>query len=91
MFNVSKNVNDINTVYQLPKCETITLKTEWGSLIKCQIDIVSGVNILPISIYETASKDYNHTEIKTSKTKHITAFGATKWNVRGERILKVQR
>ena len=47
-FNVSKKVNDITTVDQLPKCETITLKIVWGSLIKFHIDNGSAVNILPI-------------------------------------------
>ena len=61
VFNVSKNVNELNTLDQLQKCEKITLKTEWESLMEFQIDNGSAVNILPLSIYETISKDYKHT------------------------------
>ena len=60
VFTISMNVNNVKTIDQLPKCETITLKTEWGTLIQFQIDKGVAVNIIPISIYETASKDYKH-------------------------------
>ena len=91
VFTISMNVNNVKIIDQLTKCETITLKTEWGTLIKFQIDNGEAVNIIPISIYETASKDYKYKEIKTSTTKYIISFRGTNWNVRGERIIEVQR
>ena len=49
VFTISMNVNNVKTIDQLPKCETITLTTEWGTLIKFQIDNGAAVNIIPIS------------------------------------------
>ena len=51
VFSVYK-VNDVSTVDTLPKCETVTLKTQWGSLIKFQIDNGASVNVIPLSVYE---------------------------------------
>ena len=47
VFSVYK-VNDVRTVDTLPKCETVTLKTQWGSLIKFQIDNGASVNVIPL-------------------------------------------
>ena len=90
VFSVYK-VNDVRTVDTLPKCETVTLKTQWGSLIKFQIDNGASVNVIPLSVYELASKDFQHRKIKKSDTTEITAFGGTRWKIKGEVIIRVQR
>ena len=89
VFSVYK-VNDVRTVDTLPKCETVTLKTQWGSLIKFQIDNGASVNVIPLSVYELASKDFQHRKIKKSDTTEITAFGGTRWKIKGEVIIRVQ-
>ena len=66
----------------LPKCETVALKTEWNTLIKLQIDNEASVNIIPLAVYEKASRDFKHYQIKPSSTNNITAFGGTKWKIK---------
>ena len=90
VFSVYK-VNYVRTVDTLPKCETVTLKTQWGSLIKFQIDNGASVNVIPLSVYELASKDFQHRKIKKSDTTEITEFGGTRWKIKGEVIIRVQR
>ena len=90
VFSVYK-VNYVRTVDTLPKCETVTLKTQWGSLIKFQIDNGASVNVIPLSVYELASKDFQHRKIKKSDTTEITAFGGTRWKIKGEVLIRVQR
>ena len=64
----------INHFDELPKCEIVMLKPEWGSYIRFQIDNGTSVNKIPLSIYHKASKDYQNKYIKTSQTKSIAAF-----------------
>ena len=90
-FSLRDNINDVHTVEKLPKCETVTLKTEWGSSVKFQIDNGASVNIIPLSVYQKASKYYKNEKIKESKTKNITKFGGKVWNIKGEVIIRVHR
>ena len=68
----------------------VTLKLESGNYIRFQADTGSQCNVIPITMYKKATRDFSLAHISPSQTA-ITAYGGQPIPVAGTVRLKVWR
>ena len=74
----------------LDDSQTVTVKLESGSYLRFQADTGAQCNVIPLTVYKRATKDYHLDNVRPSQQK-ITAYGGTIIPVCGTTLLRVQR
>ena len=86
---------DGEEVYQtelgsLDDSQTVTVKLESGSYLRFQADTGAQCNVITLTVYKRATKDYHLDNVRPSQQK-ITAYGGTIIPFCGTTLLRVQR
>lgn len=89
-------VDDEEEVFMLSEVSTVdaaqvvTVKLESGNYLRFQIDSGAQCNVIPLSLYEKATKDYNRRFVRPV-TSSIVAYGGGKLAVVGHVTIQVSR
>ena len=84
-----------NEVFQtgtahLDEFELITLQLESGNYLRFQLDTGAQCDVIPVSLYKKATRDFKMENINPIQTPRV-AYGGTQLSVVGQVILKVYR
>ena len=74
----------------LDDSQFVTLKLESGNYLRFQVDTGAQCNVIPLTLYKEATKDFKLTHVTPAKTP-ITAYGGTTLPVVGKVLIRVWR
>ena len=80
---------DVSAV-QLDDSQLVTLKLESGNYLRFQVDTGAQCNVIPLSLYKKATRDYKLEHLTPADTA-ITAYGGNALPVVGRALVRVWR
>ena len=80
---------DVSAV-QLDDSQLVTLKLDSGNYLRFQVDTGAQCNVIPLSLYKKATRDYKLEHLTPADMK-ITAYGGNTLPVVGRAIVRVWR